>query len=266
MKKIIKLLTPPILINIFNKIRNKKYGWKGDFRTWQDARDASTGYDTDDILLSVKKSLLKVKNGEAIYERDSVIFDEIQYSWPLLSGILFSSINSGNISVLDFGGSLGSTYFQNKKFLDLIEDVSWCVVEQNNFVKVGREEFEDDRLKFFYSVDECLGMVHPNTLLLSSVMQYIEKPYEVLTDILKYNFEYIVIDRTLFNVDDVEQIKLQIVPPNIYEASYPCWFFSQSGFINFLVSKGYILIDKFDSNDLESADCKIMGFFFKKND
>jgi len=61
-------------------MRNNQYGWQGNDSTWQEAHNASSGYDDDKILHIVKRSLLKVKNGEAVYQRDSVIFDEIQYS------------------------------------------------------------------------------------------------------------------------------------------------------------------------------------------
>ena len=40
----------------------------------------SSGYDSQLILDKVLTSTLKVKNGEAAYERDSVLFDEIQYA------------------------------------------------------------------------------------------------------------------------------------------------------------------------------------------
>lgn len=49
--------------------------------------------------------------------------------------------------MLDFAGSLGITYYQNKKFLDKIDDMIWNIVEQESFVKTGKEEFEDDMLK-----------------------------------------------------------------------------------------------------------------------
>jgi hypothetical protein len=90
-KKFIKSLIPPILFNILNKIINNKYGWKGNYTTWQDAKNESSGYDTDKILNAVKNSLLKVKNGEAAYERDSIVFDEIEYAWSLLAGLMFCS-------------------------------------------------------------------------------------------------------------------------------------------------------------------------------
>jgi len=95
MKQCIKSLIPPILLNTIRKLKNNKYGWQGDYSSWEEAENDSTGYDTDKILQTVKASLLKVKNGEAVYERDSVLFNEIQYSWQLLTGLMFCSAKSG---------------------------------------------------------------------------------------------------------------------------------------------------------------------------
>ena len=265
MKKFIKLLTPPILLSTLNKIRNNKYGWKGNYKTWKEAQNLSTGYDDDKILQAVRASLLKVKTSEAVYERDSVIFDEIQYFWPLLAGLMFCSAKMGGaLKVLDFGGSLGSTYYQNKKFLDKFNDVSWSVVEQKHFVDVGKKDFEDDRLKFFNTVDECAQQENPNILILSSVLQYIEKPYESLDDILKNNFEYILIDRTPFSKNN-EKIKLQVVPPFIHEANYPCWFFDELKFITYFESNKYNIVESFITAEGESNEYIFKGFIMQRN-
>ncbi len=251
MKKLIKSLIPPILLEGVRKIKSRQYGWKGDYNTWQEAENTATGYDTDEILKTVTSSLLKVKNGEAVYERDSVIFDKIQYSWPLLSGLMFCAAKSGGtLQVVDFGGSLGSTYFQNKKFLDKLDNVNWNIIEQKHFVDIGKNKFEDERLKFFYNIDECIEKENPSVLLLSGVLQYIEKPYELLDDILKNNFEYILIDRTPFCKIN-EKITLQIVPPDIYEASYPCRFLNEKEFIRYLGDKNYKVIESFCALDGE---------------
>lgn len=264
MKKIIKSLIPPILLDIVRKIRTNKYGWEGDYLTWQDAKNSATGYDTNRILEAVEYSLLKVKNGEAAYERDSVIFDEIQYSWQLLTGLMFvAAQSSGKLDVLDFGGSLGSTYYQNKKFLDKFDDVSWSIVEQKNFVEVGKEKFEDERLKFFYTVDEAIKREQSNILLLSSVLQYIEKPYELLDDILKNNFKYILIDRTSFSKGD-EKIKLQVVPPNIYTASYPCRFLNELKFVKYFEKNNFRIIEDFNATDGENDEYIFKGMILEK--
>jgi hypothetical protein len=68
----------------------------GNYPTWEDAMKDCTGYDAPNILEKVKTSLLKVKNGEAVYERDSVLFDHIQYSFPLLVSLLYVATSSKN--------------------------------------------------------------------------------------------------------------------------------------------------------------------------
>ena len=231
MKKIIKSLIHFKLIDLYHLYNVKKYGWFGNYKTWEEAENVSTGYDAIEIIHKVRDSTLKVKNGKAIYERDSVIFDEIQYSWPILAGLMFAStIHEGALKVLDFGGSLGTTYFQNKKFLDKLQDVSWNIVEQKQFVDIGKTDFEDKKLKFYYDIESCMKQESPNVLLISSVLQYIKKPYKLLDKLLKNNFETILIDRTSFSKTK-QKIKLQVVPPKIYKASYPCWFFDELEFV-----------------------------------
>jgi putative methyltransferase (TIGR04325 family) len=262
---LLKLLIPPIFFIFLNKLRGGKYGWKGNYSSWEDACRHATGYDQNDILSKVKESALKVKNGEAAYERDSVVFDQICYSWPILSGILLSSGKSGSIHVLDFGGGLGSTFYQNKKFLDLFDEVSWSIIEQPNFVKTGQQYFSDNSLRFYPDLESCLKEQQPNVLLLSSVMQYIEKPYELIEQLSKIRFDYILVDRTPFSYEDKEQLKLQVVSPEIYSASYPCWFFSESSFIEHYLKNGYKLIESFASLEGNSRDCMFKGMIFKRD-
>jgi len=264
-KQFIKSLIPPILFEVLKKLKSNKYGWHGDYKSWQEAQNASSGYDSDEILQKVRSSLLKVKNGEAIYERDSVIFDEVQYSWSLLAGLMYASVkNGGGIRVLDFGGSLGSTYYQNKKFLDEFDNVSWSVVEQKHFVDVGKAYFEDERLKFFYDVKSCVESEKSNILVVSSVLQYLEKPYEMLDELLGFGFEYVIFDRTPFSIDGKNKIKLQIVPPYIYNASYPCWFFDRAKFLTFFRNNNYQLIEEFDALDGKTGEYKFEGFIFRR--
>ena len=264
MKNLVKSLIPPIALKVLQKIRLYRYGWKGDYVTWQDAENDSIGYDSEKILQKVKTSMLKVKNGEAAYERDGVIFDKIQYSWPLLSGLMFAcSVEKGALKVLDFGGSLGTSYYQNKFFLDKLDDVSWSVVEQKHFVDTGKKYFEDDKLKFFYDVDECIKQENPNVLLLSSVLMYIEKPYELLDTLLEYDFSYILIDKTQFS-KSTERITLQIVPPSIYKASYPCRFFKEATLKEYFIKHQYVMLEDFHSYDDDNDEYEFKGMILEK--
>lgn len=243
---LIKDFIPPILLKAINKIRRSKYGWKGNYATWDAAKQQATGYDSEDILNKVKNSLLKVKNGDAVYERDSVIFDEIQYSWQLLTGLMLAAAkNNGKLSVLDFGGSLGSTYFQNKKFLDLFTKISWNIVEQKNFVDCGKKQFENEQLHFYYDIASCMAEQQPNVLVLSSVLQYLENPYQFLDQLIKYNFKFILIDLTAISFKK-ERLTVQHINPLIYRAKYPCWILDYNKINAIFEKNNYCLIEHFE--------------------
>lgn len=217
------------------------YGWFGDYANWQEAEKDTTRYDNEVILDKVKTSLLKVKNGEAVFERDSVIFDEIQYSWGVLSALLLEAVkNNGKLEVLDFGGSLGSGYFQNRHALRHLNSLHWSILEQDHFVSCGKETFANEELSFFRDYEEfSASRPKPDILILSSVIQYIEEPYSLLEKLLAYNISTIVVDITTFIDGDRDIITIQKVPPHIYDASYPAWFFNKEKFISFFKKNDY---------------------------
>ncbi|MBI5140226.1 MAG: methyltransferase, TIGR04325 family [Candidatus Vogelbacteria bacterium] len=149
MKKIIREIIPPIIIRKYRDLK-KQNGFFGNYDTWKEAANETTGYDTQKILEKVRASIWKVKSGEAAYERDSILFNKVQYAWPVLSCLLYvATKNQDRLNVLDFGGSLGSSYYQNVKFLNHLLELRWNIVEQKKFVEVGRETFENDYLKFY---------------------------------------------------------------------------------------------------------------------
>lgn len=210
-----------------------RYGYSGDYSHWSGALASCSGYDAAIILEKVKESLLKVK-AAAVYERDSVLFDTIQYSWPLLAGLLrAASTNNNRLSVLDLGGSLGSSYYQNKDFLSVLDDLRWYVVEQKHFVECGKQYFEDENLRFYYDIPSCLAEEKINVVILSSVLPYIEKPYELIDTIVDYEIDCIIVDRTpILLSGGSDRLTIQKVPPHIYEASYPAWIFNRERFLS----------------------------------
>lgn len=272
MKKNTELLARDFIPNIVFRVYRMIAGislFEGNYATWAKARNESGGYDSDQILNKVRGSLLKVKNGEAVYERDSVLFEKVQYSWPLLAALLWIVSQKGNrLNLVDFGGSLGTTYYQNRKFLAHLGEVRWSIVEQRRFVECGRRDFEDDRLKFYEDLDSCIREQRPDTILLSSVLQYLEQPYALLEKVLSLGFEFILIDRTPLLEKGDDRITVQKVPPEIYEASYPAWFFNREKFLS-RFSKRYELLAEFDALSgtiyLRGGRAADKGFIFRKS-
>ena len=269
----IKLVTPPVFIHLAKWLprgnwQTDIYGLSGDYRSWDVAIAASTGYDSGIILEKTKEALLKVKSGEAAYERDSVLFDDIQYAWPLLTGLMWVAARcKGRLNVLDFGGSLGSTYFQNRVFLSALPGMRWNIVEQTRHVETGKTYFEDDYLHFYAGVTECLADTQPNVIVLSSVLQYLEHPYIILDQLLdELPCDHIIIDRTPFWAGPTDRLCVQTVPPSIYPASYPSWIFSRPKFNGYL-QKEWKGLAAFDNPDRMSGpvDFAYQGMIIVRN-
>ncbi len=249
-------------MRIFSGIRGVR--WGGDYDSWEKAAKDSTGYDCDCVLEKVTESALKVKKGEAVYERDSVLFDQIEYSWPLLSALMWIAARSGGgLNILDFGGSLGSTYFQNLRFLEELLNVQWSIVEQKAFVEAGRENFEDRVLKFYYDIDSCMARRSPNTIFFGSVISYLENPYTFLGEIKTMGFEYIIFDRTPFIHGQKDRLTVQRVPTEIYQAAFPCWFFSKGRFRDFF-RNDYETIAEFESIGRANIPSRFEGCIMRK--
>lgn len=259
---------PPVMFRQVCRIYGNRVRFEGHFHSWEDAASQATGYDAEAILARVLAATLKVKHGEAVFERDSVLFDEIEYAWPALAGLMWAAARKGGrLNVLDFGGALGSSYFQNRKFLQSLPEVRWNVVEQPHFVEAGLKSIQDDQLRFYKSIDECLAENRVNAVFLSGVLQYLPSPFDVLGKLASINADTLIFDRTSFSLNDEQDIiRMQHVPENIYKASYPCHVFNENKLSRFILDKGYQLTEAFAALDKFDSNSHWRGHIYKKID
>ena len=248
-----------------------EYGWFGSYAHWEDVQQLTDGYNKDLILEKTRYSMLAIRDGRAIYERDSVLFEKKEYPFALISSLLFIALNNDSkLKVIDFGGSLGTTYYQVREFLAPLQSVEWHIVEQDSYVTIGKEEFENDQLKFYKTIESSLADGVAHVILLSSVVQYLEKPHEFLSYLAGLSLDYILFDRTAFVVQGPDRLTLQRVPPFIYDASYPAWFFNEVKFLSHF--DNYEIQTEFTSYVTGEQDMFIdgkmagydKGFFLKK--
>lgn len=245
-----KRLVPPVIRDVIKWMNGEAIEFVGSYSSWERAAQEASGYDDETILAKVRAATNKVKNGEAAFERDSIFFDAPQYPFPLLAVLLRAAVDKGScLTVLDFGGALGSSYYQCREFLAGVEDLRWCVVEQSHYVHCGRESFECENLRFFESIEECVIGEAPNVALLSGVLQYLEKPLELLATVADLGADYVVVDRTPFSVIAEERLTVQLVSESLYKASYPAWLFNEETIREKMIKKGYVLIAEFDAVD-----------------
>lgn len=74
---------PPTVLKAVRSLRGEQIRFEGEYASWDDASMNCTGYDADHILSKVLDATLKVTSGDAAFERDSILFDEIEYNWPV---------------------------------------------------------------------------------------------------------------------------------------------------------------------------------------
>ncbi len=236
-----------------------------DFKTAYEV--CGKGYGSDSIYEKVTSAALKVKEGRAAYERDGYLFYNKEYYLQLLAVLYEVFFEYGECNVIDFGGSLGSTFFQNKdKLLRYIPQVKWSVVEQRHFVEWGKENLEDENLKFYYTMDEVDKC---NIVLFGSSLQYLEDYYVYLNQVVDRGIKYLILDR--LPVSNETWVSVEHVHEPIYEASYPLHIFCEEEMIREVRSLGYRLITVWikDAGEVWQLDHKLIKektFVFVKED
>ena len=233
-------LIAPIMINFIKRLKSKDHLYYfGNFNTWDDALSEASkygkAYEGDNIIDKVAASTNMVREGKALYEQDGVLYYEENYVHELLSSLYYIYIESNKLDICDLGGALGSTFFRYKSKLPKA-NIDWNIVEQKHYIDRGKKEVPE--IDFYYTVEECMSnKPSVNTVLLLSVLPYLDDPYGMLERIFALSqIKYIVIDETVFNVNDEESahIVLQHVPANYYEAIYPSHIFNRNDFVNFI--------------------------------
>lgn len=262
-RKIAKLLVPPIVISALKRILAKQQITFVSHESWEDAEKASEGYDSDRVIAKVRQSAKLVFDGDAVYERDSVVFDEIEYSYPLLAALLFVAANSGSLRLIDFGGSLGSTYQQNRRFLaNLNINCEWRIVEQKKIVDIGMQEFTNKTLSFYESIEDAKkdGI---DAVLFGSSICYVSNSYDFMKKAKLTQAPFIIFDRTPITKHIEDTFAVQYVAASIYKTSYPIRNFSENNIIKFF-NDGYELIEKWVCDIQPDPNTTAMGFIFKR--
>jgi len=244
---------PPLLqsiMRIMRKLWGKQIRWQGDYPSWSAAVRASQGYAAETILERVASATTALIRGEVKAERDGVTFDVPLYHFSLLTVLYHQAIRQNALGVIDFGGGLGSVYWNNYKFLIDIKALHWCVVEQPAFVRYGQENVTDNVLSFHLDVDNALAALpcQPSVVFLGGVLQYLQSPEKMLESLLVHQVPIVFIDRTVFNDHNSQRLTVQKTSGVIGNTSYPCWLLDYQSLCDLAKKYGYELI--FQYNDV----------------
>lgn len=222
-----------------NRLLGRAVRYRGPYATAEEAKAGTSGYSLPSILESVKAATGKVVSGAARYEQDGIAFHSEPPADHTITLLLLAAARSGGrLSVLDFGGSLGSHYLRWAPLLAQLPELRWCVVEQDHFVTAGHGMFPGHAQLGFESTLEAAKSNRPNVVLAASVLQYVDDPYGWLQRLAAVDADLVIIDRTPFSDDGQHRFFSQHVPPQIYRASYPLQALSAER-VDRVLSPGY---------------------------
>lgn len=262
--KFLKPFLPPVLVQLATSVtRRASVRFSGEYDSWEAADNGSGGYDSAEIADRVLNATRRVVCGESAYERDSVLFDRVEYSWPVLASLLQVAAECRSLHVIDFGGSLGSSWRQNRSFLKRLQmPLSWRVVEQEHFVALGQAEFSDRVLSFHGNVaDAAIGGV--DVVLFSSSLCYVRDPWSVMQEVMATSARFLVVDRLPTIPGDQDRIRIQHVSEPIYRANYPIRLFGRHRVMSGLLA-GWGVIETWQSELQPDRDSICQGYFMER--
>lgn len=217
--------------------------------TWDEALASSSGWSSEQILNTVLGASLKVRDGEAVAERDGSVLDQDEYAWPVIAAVLWqASRDGGEARVLDFGGSFGSSYRQCQRFAAGLQRLRWAVVEQPAFVEAGHKHFANEELSFHESISDASVRVSPNTILCSGTLNYLSDPAETIQSFSRSSASTLIIDRIAVHDGDKDIVAVQRVGGTPYAAEFPMRIFSRARLEQGL-SSGWDVISQFRALD-----------------
>jgi putative methyltransferase (TIGR04325 family) len=264
-KTILRELTPPILWRSARRFlgpATTHRAFEGPFPSWADAVAGADSWDSPIILERTLAAALQVRDGAAAFEQDGIPHDTISYSPTILAFLLLAKARYSRLEVIDFGGGLGSNYFQNLRLLRSLSNTPrrWNIVERNDMTKLGAEHFQTDELRFGASLATAL---HAGAVLLfSGSLQYVAKPFDLLKEAIS-STDIIALDRVIVSPIATDAVFIQHPNPLTYgRATYPVWCFSKDALIDWFVARGFVLVDHFTHDPRRHFD--ICGMLFQR--
>ena len=233
---------------VVRAIRRRNMGIVGRYRTWEDALRATGPYRPE--MAALIESVRKYRDGEPSFLNRYDPSSRVVW-YPLLAGLLTASARcGGRLSVLDFGGSLGQTWFGLEYALRYLPcPATWCVVDQPECVDAGARSFQSDRLRFYGSVEDAAAKHDLNTVVCSSTLQYLDRPYETLDMLARLRLPNVILDRTVVSKDDAERIMRQHTPADMGGDVHPLRAVRMSSVAAVLAGHGYELHDDYSYRD-----------------
>ena len=206
--------------------------------SWSDAQQKVGGYESsasiDSIVQSISAARQNIAQTQSLNSRDLQIISGIAVAMSELKDPAV-----GTIRIMDVGGAGGDYFFTLKKFMPNLR-CEWIVVETPQLVHAMREASLDEHpgITWVQSIEEIEGRCH--ITLLSSVLQYVDEPYQLLHAVTEIS-DISIINRIPLTRYDNDRCAVQRVRTYGRRGAYPARFFSESVFFRALRTHGEII-------------------------
>ena len=255
----------------FSVKENPEVSYHGNYKNWDDALADSIGYQDEKIFFKTVQSFKKIISGEFKCERDTILFDQYEYSLPLLLGLNFFQKKKKNFSLLDFGGSFASAYFRN---FDVVKefDLIWTVIEQPKIVRQARSMVGNFDQLCFLEESELNRLISENrysVVLFGSCLQFLKNPKQTVAKLLHNDLQVVIIERTPILYGSSTKLTVQQVNKPIYDSSYPAWHFAESELMSWF-SNDFDLRYKFNGphilNECDGFESQLEDYVFTRKE
>ena len=270
-KKIIKLLLPPILSKVWGLLKNKEevknITYRGVYNSFHEvirSFPVTTQYNSHDSLMQTKiKSLEKFK---LFSEGKIPSLDFSNSRFNLLSALLAAYSDKGKVSVLDIGGGFGESFIDIKYSCPRLL-LEYFVYDLPEVVELSAE-FQSqypDQLRFVRDY----SLVQPTFVLFGSSLQYFENYQEVIQEICALNPDLILLTDHPMGVPRTfvcaqVNMKDRVIPRYVFEINEITGLFQKFGYSQILKSVNFYPFHNFDNYDGEHRNCQHYNLAFRR--
>jgi putative methyltransferase (TIGR04325 family) len=195
-------------------------------KDWNSAKLKTAGYEGDATLESLTSRIESLKNPQGQPHDERLV--EIAKAFRDSTN---QKNDSSPIRVLDIGGSFGEHFFHLQKLMPA-HSFDWTVLETEGHCSIIPEFLKSIKGLRFISEPPTSDQ-HFDIALLSSVIQYVDAPYDLLTMALQIS-DSVIVNR--LPLSPYSEDKVAIQRPGLLgsKGSYPVHIFSETAFTKYL--------------------------------
>lgn len=212
--------------------------WKGVYERFSDVPEAGAGHDSDSWIDAVRED---AKRFVARGGHDSTF-------WGSKLSTIATLVAKRPLTILDFGGGLGTACVHLERTLRVPGELAYHVVEGKRVCDEGRQLKLSGAITYHEALPKLDGV---DILFARSSMQYIDEWRDLLGTLAAYRAQYMLFeDLPAGNVPTFATAQL-----NIAGSAIPYRFYNRDEFVQALEQNGYALrLDEATTRTVEPRD------------